>query len=40
MSGENHNCMEAAMETNLGFLDEVDLSDVSIVVMFDKLSTG
>lgn len=40
MSGENHNWMEAAMETDLGSLDEVDLSDIGIVVMFDKLSTG
>jgi hypothetical protein len=40
MSGENHNWMEAAMETDLGSIDEVDISDIGIVIMFDKLSTG
>lgn len=40
MSGENHRWMEDAMETDLRSLDGVDLTDIGIVVMFDKLSTG
>ena len=40
MSGENHLWNQIAMEADQRSLDEVDITDIGMVIMFDKLSTG
>ena len=40
MSGENDLWNQIAMEADQRSLDEVDITDIGVVIMFDKLSTG